>query len=32
LVALFPSISTTLLPGGGIYETLQSIFNSGGAV
>lgn len=32
LVALFPSISTTLLPGGGIYETLQSIFNSGAAV
>ena len=32
MVALFPSISTTLLPGGGIYETLQSIFGSGAAV
>jgi TRAP-type C4-dicarboxylate transport system permease large subunit len=32
MVALFPSISTTLLPGGGIYETLQSIFSSGAAV
>ena len=31
MVALFPSISTTLLPGGGIYETLQSIFSSGAA-
>ena len=32
MVALFPSISTTLLPGGGSYETLKSIFGSGAAV
>ena len=32
MVALFPSISKTLLPGGGIYETLQSIFSSGSPV
>ena len=29
LVALFPSISKTLLPGGGIYETLLPYFGGG---
>jgi C4-dicarboxylate transporter DctM subunit len=31
MVALFPSISKTLLPGGGTYETLQGIFGTGAA-
>ncbi|MCF2869558.1 TRAP transporter large permease [Octadecabacter sp. G9-8] len=31
MVALFPSISKTLLPGGGIYELLQGVFGGGAA-
>ena len=31
LVAIFPSISKTLLPGGGTYELIQSIFGGGAA-
>jgi len=29
LVALFPSFSKTLLPGGGIFELIQSVFGGG---
>jgi len=31
MVALFPSISKTLLPGGGTYELLNSLFGGGAA-